>query len=599
MADNALLDSLLQTPIAGGPAPTPAPTPAPQQEAGVVSAEEVAQLIQGGAQVTPPAGDVVPAEEVAQFNEEPGLLSELGQDVAQFTTGVSEDADRRVVDFTEIANDLITGKIGAARATLDLVGKVGIGFAADLIGQTLGLVGRGIAEVAGAVIPEEIKQPIIDVSAELAEKLLETEVAQAGIAAANEGIMEYLIWSEDNPLVARDLESVGNIAALLPPARFSLPVLRGLTVIPRAASKQTIGRLGENRLAAGVAQETKLTEKFLNNFVTPVQTAKSKAAAIRQTTESKGLFGGRTVELDAGQKSRMEAVRNVPGVQRGQSNLEVTRLVETEVFGEADRLKTALVKNNVRIKPSETRRALNEAQKRLSDKLLLVGDAEKTAQRALKKMGQFASKQPPTASGLLQARKNFDKWVRDQRPNFFDKAGENSVQAAVKEIRGTVNNLINEKVGLANIGLDVKASLRKQSDLLEAADVGFGKSISEGNSKLTRIMRNISDKIPIIRDQRTRDTLAVFGAPAALTLTGASFGIPTALAVVASGGLLGGAFAATRPAVKKALGSMLKAVDDTIQKTTDPALLAKLRADRISVIEMIDNAGAEEQEPSG
>jgi hypothetical protein len=51
-----------------------------------------------------------------------------------------------------------------------------------------------------------------------------------------------------------------------------------------------------------------------------------------------------------------------------------------------------------------------------------------------------------------------------------------------------------------------------------------------------------------------------------------------------------GAKAVMAPATRKALGKTIRFMDEAIQRTTDPALISQLRADRAALVEIYKNA---------
>lgn len=507
--------------------------------------------------------------------EEPGIFE-------QFGTGVAEDFESRVQDFDELNQAVLAGDITQEEAALGLVGKVGAGFAMDLIGEALLLGGRGIA----AITPQEIADPISQTASKVAHSFLNTDLGKAGMDAAQSGFEAYNEFAAENPRAARNIESVMNIGLLLAPIKGKPKI----SAAPTAASKKAptiLGRAAEGFTQRAEAQTARSQVEFLDDLVRPKQTAAVRSEQIRRTTEG-GAFSGRTVQPSAAESAMADAVGSVQGVTSNNTMLNNLNLIDKEVRIEADALKKALSKNDIIVPRAEFTGALDDAIVRLGENPTLVGDAARSASRVMDKMKSIVAKNKSTGSGLLQSRKELDAWIKTQKPKIFDPAQESALSTAVREIRQTTNDFIDQRV--VNVG--VKQSLARQSNLLRSVENIAPKAAEEASNGALRLFQNIAKAIPIKGDaaQKIVTGLGIGGLGVAATM------VPFMTKIAIGGGTLviGGKIVAS-PATKKGVSTLLRLADEAIKKTKDPRLLLELRADRAALAEGFKQINSEDR----
>lgn len=497
--------------------------------------------------------------------EEPGIFE-------QFGTGVAEDFEQRAQDFEEISRAVFAGEITKDEAALGVIGKVGAGFVMDMIGEGLLLGGRGIA----AITPKEIADPLSQTVSKTAHEFLGTDLGRAGLEAAQKGFEAYNEFAAENPRAARNIESVMNIGLLLAPVK-GKPKIK---VPPTAASKKAksiLGSAAEGLTKNAEAQTARKQVDFLDDLVRPKQTPTVRAEQIRRTTEG-GAFSGRTVQPSASERAMADAVGSVEGVASKNSMLNNLNLIDKEVRIEADALKKALAKNDIIVPRTEFTAALDDAVIRLGENPTLVGDAARSATRVMDKMKSIVAKNKSTGSGLLQSRKELDAWIKTQKPKIFDPKQESALSTAVREIRQTTNNFIDQRV--ANV--ELKQSLARQSNLLRAADNIAPKAGEEAANGALRLFQNTAKAIPIKGDaaQKIVTGLGLGG----IGVAAATVPFMTKLALGGGALIVGGKLAAS-PATKKGISALLRLSDDAIKKAKDPQLLLELRADRAALAE--------------
>ena len=198
---------------------------------------------------------------------------------------------------------------------------------------------------------------------------------------------------------------------------------------------------------------------------------------------------------DKMQEQAIKELVDVEGFDPKALHIDNANAVDNAIGKEAESLKRALEKENVSLLTNERtdlpktiddfggvlnhqpinvpsankfHDVLDKAVSAISSNETLSGNARATASRIASKMKEFVDANPQTTAGLLQARKDFDKWVKEARsgqkalePDF-----ENGLSAAARVVRDTTNDFISANTSSA----DVKASLAKQSALFRARD---------------------------------------------------------------------------------------------------------------------------------
>lgn len=288
----------------------------------------------------------------------------------------------------------------------------------------------------------------------------------------------------------------------------------------------------------------------IQKILQPVESKVSKLEAVPRTQE-KGILGTKTVQPTPREISMYSTVAEIPNVNPKntfQSNYNATREYNINL---AKQLESDISNNNFLIPRKETISRLNKAASTLEESPVIVGDAQKTAQRLIEGAKKFINESDGTALGILEARKKYDSWVKSQKPKAFDANTENAFTIANKEVRSTLNDLLIEKAPNVN----VKGSLQKQSMLYDALDILQEKAASEGKNKITRTLNRVGQTIGT--KNKGVQTLVSLGLLGGLG-TAATMALPTTL--IGSAGYLlyrGGKWVVS-PQVRKAVGDILE-----------------------------------------
>ena len=476
--------------------------------------------------------------------DDPGFLSRVGERAQEREQRVQ---DIRAQEQTPVESVLQQAGQGAA-------------FIGDIAGEALQEAGEGIS----AITPEPIKEFI----GQEAKEIAETDIFQAGVKALQAGGEIYQKFKESNPRVARNLEAAVNVGLITAPAAGrAAPKPTGPTAIGKAAD-----------VVEDVAKKQTLQQKkgFVSDLIKPKQTPTVRAEQVGRTVEE-GILGRKRVIPSLKESSIIDEVAQLP-VDPKKSIQSNFNLIQSEIKKEALSLENSLKKHNVIFPRKEYNAQLRAAKESLSANPLLVGDAQKTAQRIINKMDSITKNNPSNALGLLKSRKQLDNWIKSQKGgSIFDPKNENALSIALREIRNTTNDFIDSKA--TNVA--VKQSLKKQSNLYGALDNIAPKAADEAGNILGRLVQNTAKAIPL------RGELAKTIAGTGL-VTGAALSPSIILPVAAGVGAVKTVKLIKSPKVKKAISEILRKSDRAIRVTKDKNLIRELKADRAALLSILN-----------
>lgn len=472
----------------------------------------------------------------------------------------------------ELFGTFVQGAEGEIRQEQVITRMLGTGISA------LAETGIELAKEGFNALPEVIKDNLTEGAAAVVGPLLDSDLGQFILKSAEEGGAVYDAWKAENPEKAKDIESKLTIlTAGTPTAALGKPGLlkaasEGLT---KAAGKQAV----------------KQREGFVDNLLKPLQRQKVKEDAALRTEESTGLFQPRTLQKTPQEQASFDAVNQLEGVNPSNTKLSNLNVIKDEIVTEAKALEKMLDDKPILVPKAEFRKAMEGATDRLTENPLLVGDAAKTADKVVSKMKELINKNKSTVAGIMKSRKELDAWVKKQKPKAFETtSGENALTTAVKEVRNTTNDFLNDIVPDGAL----RKSLNKQTALFNARDAMVPSVAIEGATRLARVVNKVTAVAEVPSSFKRAITAAAGLILAGGTAVVAGAG-PAAVAGAAAVGLGVGGFKAVKSAAfKKSMATILRGVDKTINAAVDPAVIADLKLDRAFIIEQMNSADREE-----
>lgn len=429
--------------------------------------------------------------------------------------------------------------------------------ALEYVGNALGaFVGDPVSNVAGSMarqLRDDITSPqaFITGSPSSSGQAIQQQTGDALRGAykdssasdvVNGMVSNYNQFTQNYPVVGRQLGAIGDIAA-------AIPALKSLSV-PGAA----LSDIGE-----GLANSRR--QSFVSDLVQPDLTpSQAVKAGEPLRTEKQGILGKYVTQPNGLDQASIDVVSQIPEVKPGNTYLENFHAINDVKNQEAQNLSDTLTTSGANYDRAGLDTKLSSVLDSLKEDPLVVGDAETTATRTVNKMQSLAAQNDNTPAGLLNARQEFDQWALSKKKGVFDN-NQNAFTAAVRDTRQAVNQHIAETVPDAGVA----DSLSKQSSLYNALDNIAPKVANESPTSLGRL----ADKY--LPDSKLGK--AAVGAAAASGLTGAALTGMLPAAALGIGGVAAvkGANAAL-PNILKGAGSAMQGISDFLS----PSQIAKL-----------------------
>lgn len=362
---------------------------------------------------------------------------------------------------------------------------------AGRVADTAGNVIGSAARYANDLVPQSVDDAVSSTVNQAKDSIVNSDVGQAAIGTAKDMSQAYSQFSQAHPGTAADLDAIGNIAQLAPIAKAGGTLVSGVGDLASA----TGDAIGNARQAISPSPD------FGTKLTMPIPTKKVALDQVGRTTEQ-GLLNTAVVQPTAQEQASIDAVKQIPGVSSTNSYQGNYNLIRDANNNEAQNLVKTLKANDVLISDSTVRDTMNGIRDNLANNSYVVGDGAKAADTVINTAMQSIAKNPPTASGILQARKDFDATINAQRGSkAFNPALESPISTAVQQVRQGINGMIAQAVPTA----EVQTSLAKQSALYRAMDNIAPKAAAEGNNSLARLGQKIEAplKHPAIRTATT------------------------------------------------------------------------------------------------
>lgn len=468
---------------------------------------------------------------------EPNYFQRVGSDFAQagqdVMSGIQKGGEQYASGVQKANN--ATGFVDAAKGELEATG--------GLLRSGLRTVG-GVASAAFSPITE---LPGVKQGLEAAGGLI-SKIPGVGAVAQKAGEL-----AQKYPEGAKDVKNVFDTATL------------GIGTGVAKPAEAALAKAGTALEKSGVAAVDAAKFKFAQDLVKPVENAATKLEQVKRTTEVGGIFKKDIVTPTSGEIQSAKEVAQVPGVSPSNTYQKNFNLVRDYNVAQAQKLEADVAAYDFVIPKREVISKLNVAADSLKESPLIVGDAEKMANRLIEGAKKFVAANDGKGSGLLKARKEYDQWVLSQKPKVFDAKAENAFTIANRAVRGTLNDTLDENA----VNLGVKDSLKKQAALYNAMDTIAPKAAEEANTvfnrALQRIGKNLGTRNKLVQTLAAATGVGVFGAAAtyALPLTiGTGIGF-----LVYQGGRL-----VMKPGVRIAIAKLLKE-SGTLLEPADRAIL--------------------------
>ena len=323
--------------------------------------------------------------------------------------------------------------------------------------------------------------------------------------------------------------------------------------------------------------------KFVDDLVTPKKTkAVLKEEQARLVETGKGPFKKAEVIPSAEERDISLDVQRIKGISPNKTIHGNLNTLKAHNQALAKNLSARIGKQDAQIPHVAAKFDIDDAiSKAIKDNPIIPVNA-KGQSSMLDRFGAQAKKildkHPQTAKGLLDARKEFDKFAQSQRANIFDTPQEPAAKIATFAIRDAMNNRIASAVPR------FKNDLAKQSNLFKADYNMTSKAIDVPRAAMGRIWANAKGMFGarnnVMQGLAIATGTSVLGAATA-------FAPVISASVLGGGAILAGGKVLSAPQVRMILGKMIKLSGQALGKAKDKRVISQLKADRIALIESL------------
>ena len=384
--------------------------------------------------------------------------------------------------FSEEVGQAVSRGAGRLEKAADLMAERKSG---SSVLQTVGAAAGVLSDLAGSVwkrIPAQIKygqyygvtqnapEPVQKAAEGTKDAILRSSLGQEGMKALQGGLESWEAFKASNPEAAANIESVVDIASIIPATRLS-----GATT--RQALK-TAGRVaGETVESAGKYAAGRRSAKVTRDLM-PVETAERFDEAVRQgRTKKTGLL--RTEKIVKPSNETIEVAEEVEGLFKpGWSDQKkVTELTKEVARYSENVVEPALAANKTGFSEKQLFGKTGRLSRLIEERPVGFKGAKANANAyadVIAEARKAVSKYPKNAAGLWKARKDFDRMVSKRFPQrVWSDPDSNAVYNAIANVRREMNNMIGD------LGdNDFKAHMRHLNAIYDAVDVFAEKGVA-------------------------------------------------------------------------------------------------------------------------
>ena len=426
----------------------------------------------------------------------------------------------------------------------------------------------------GQLLPKALKDATKEGVTEFGAWIAQSPVAQAGWQALSKGQEAWADFKEANPKDAQELGNMVDVAFMMS---------------PRAPLQNAANRVSQKGLqlkTAATQQEFDAVESGVTKMLEPV----SRRGAGKSTIQ--GWRGEKVYDPIDYEKQIINEVAYTPGVDPQLTYTENFNFVDDHIervaVGLDDLIKEA---GNPKIDKTVLVEELDNLVKNLPDmdeSFVLQGDAQKTAQRILRKAENLIKNSDGTATGILQVRRDLDNWIEELTQGAaFDPDRANATTIATRMVRTALNTNVSDAVPLVG----VEDHLRQMHLLYGGRKILDEKAYDEGFTAIARMYQSVhrATGVSIPTTPLAQWTTAAFGAASVAGLAASPVLGPMAgVAGVAGLSAMGLRHYLKSPAPKRQLAKLMEATAEAIRTVQDPALAGQLRADRLLIMGLLN-----------
>jgi hypothetical protein len=417
----------------------------------------------------------------------PGFLSRLGTDFSNRAQSVTA-SDQAYQADPSIKN----------------LAQSGFNIAGQFAGGALDVVKQGIQ----SIIPKAAENGLTKLSNKIADKITENPHILGGLQAINQGIDHYNSWAQTHPEDAKSLESVVNIGSLFAGAKgdMNLSDVADSAKTTAGQAKDLFSSIVEKQknksaLSAEEANFKSALDRATPDYesATPTQKANLQGQTVngKPRIQEGGIFSGRKVIPNSIEHQAGEELSKVPGYDSSLTHLETHQLIQKEISKEAQALSSSLDSEQIIAPKKQIMSVIRSGAQQGAGDSLLLQDTDPVVEKYLSLAQKAVDKNPGSLKGILDVRKTLDQAYESARGKL---AFGDSRLNALDEVHQSSRNALNQFLQDNAQSTDVRASLKKQSNLYRADDVINSKAAKEGGSAIKRFAKNNPKTASVVKN---------------------------------------------------------------------------------------------------
>ena len=470
-------------------------------------------------------------------------------------------------------------EVGPDEYAVGQVANTGVPLLSGVISSVMEAGGQ----LAGNVIPDKMETYIVESAKEVAYDTVRAPWFNKAADMYESAKEVYDSWAAKEPKKA---------------ALFEDTMATGVMVVDRTGFGSKAKGVGSSIARSGAR---KIKDKKLDrveDLLTPVIKEQAGGKQVQLDSNKWDTSSGRQVyKPSETELNDARVVASLPQVKTSNSIGKNRQVVLDATSVVAERLETTLknVGNPTYSKHSVLSTVLSHVDElKTSNSFLAAQGGLKSVEPMLNQLQDLMGSAGDDALGLLQLRRDFDKWSnQDMGLANLDKPDRTAVEKVVREVRNTLNDELSKLAPEA----PVKQLLGKQASLFRAGERLSAKFDARAQGLLGRISEGLYEKVGV-------KLPATIGALGAVGATGAGVasmvgGMSIAPAIISGGvgalGMAGVYKALSSPKTRKALGQSIVGLTKGIESVVDPVQKSIMRADRAMLLDMLA-IGREEEE---
>lgn len=501
-------------------------------------------------------------------NARSSMAIEAEQNLEQFKQNVGESFTKRIQQASDVLREEGPYADGLTTSSqfFGLAGSMaGLGW--DLFGDVYTLSADGYS----LVIPDDMEEAVKNQYREAVKAFVEHPLGKEAQKALQAGQEQWIEFKKNNPEMALVVESAFNVGGWFRRG----PDAKPLNVDPEAGYVPNVSFFDpKNRT---VSKLTTL-EKGIWKVISP---PKSAEKINQQTTEPRGPLRRQETILDVEERRRIDTVKRLARVDPSRTDRTNAKSITGAVEKLDAKLKKLLERRTDPVLHSDLQSGLvpkvstwiqqnpGLGQKRLAEE----------AKRATAQLNTILSSHPQTASGMLAARRELDRWIKKNLgADTLRRQEGNKGAMARSELYAMIRREMNDMLDTGDSDAASRL-LRDESDLLAALDA-INSRIPQGDTVLARVRDNLG-----ALDIQMPTTPLGQAATASAAMNSKMLPFFAGLITTYTGlGLTKRAF--SKVYYQKELRLILESLNEGIKTATNPEMVKQLRADRAAIIEV-------------